>query len=159
MLTFLFSFRHEPRWAAYSAPQTPVWWDSKNPAPFPPFGPQAAALPALLIPTQYIIVPIFTSTLRCLTEARHMTYRSLRSVHLFLHSSRHSVPTGVLYNAPPVSRKIAPSTGIWIPPSNTQFLWPTRAHKPSGISIGLSCFAGLTTLTDMQTDACTLLGL
>jgi len=48
---------------------------------------------------------------RLCAEARHMTYRSLRSVHAFLHSSQQSVP--VLYNGPPLfpSPKIASSHG------------------------------------------------
>jgi len=39
-------------------------------------------------------------------------------------------------------------------PPNTCFLGPTRVHNPNGISIGLgsAVFAGLTTVTDRQTD-------
>ena len=41
------------------------------------------------------------------------------------------------------------------PPSNTWFLWPTRAHNPNGILIGSAVFAGLITVTDRQTDHAT----
>jgi len=51
-------------------------------------------------------------TLPC-AEAGHTTYRSLRSVHTFLHSSRPGVP--VLYSGSPLL------------PSNTWFLEPARA--------------------------------
>jgi len=43
------------------------------------------------------------------------------------------------------------SMEIWNP-SNTQFLEPTRARNPNGISIGSAVFAGLTIVTDRQTD-------
>ena len=36
--------------------------------------------------------------------------------------------------------------------SNTWFLRSTRVHNPNGISIGLAVFAGLTIVTDGQTD-------
>jgi len=48
--------------------------------------------------------------------------------------------------------KIAPSDGGTGPPSNTSFLGPIRVHDPNGISIGSAIFAGLTTVTDRQTD-------
>ena len=41
--------------------------------------------------------------------------------------------------------------GIWTP-SNTWFLGPTLVLNPNGISIGSAVFAGLTSLTDRQTD-------
>jgi len=69
-----------------------------------------------------------------------------------------SVP--ILYNGTPLSPlKIAPSHGgIWTP-SNTCFLGPTRVHNPNGISISSAIFAGLTSVTDRQTDRqTTLLG-
>ena len=43
--------------------------------------------------------------------------------------------------------------GIWTPcPSNIWFPVPTRVLKPNGISIGSAVFAGLTSVTDRQTD-------
>jgi len=48
--------------------------------------------------------------------------------------------------------KIALSHGGCGPSSNTQFLGPTRAHNPNGISIGSAVSAGLTTVTDRPTD-------
>jgi len=51
--------------------------------------------------------------------------------------------------------KIAPShVGIWTP-SNTWFLGPTQVPKPNGNSIGAATFAGLTSVTDQQTDHAT----
>jgi len=38
------------------------------------------------------------------------------------------------------------------PPSNTWFLGPIRVLNPNGISIGSAVLAGLTTVTDRQTD-------
>jgi len=38
------------------------------------------------------------------------------------------------------------------PQSNTQFPGPTRILNPNGISIGSAVFAGLTSVTDRQTD-------
>ena len=40
-------------------------------------------------------------------------------------------------------------------PSNTWFLEPTQPRDANGISIGSAVFAGLTTVTDMQTDRAT----
>jgi len=52
----------------------------------------------------------------------------------------------------PSPLKIAPSHGgIWTP-SNTWFLGPTSVLNPNGIAIGAAVFAGLTTVTDRQTD-------
>jgi len=46
------------------------------------------------------------------------------------------------------------------PPSNTWFSGPTRVLNPNGISIGSAVLAGLTSVTDRQTDRqTTLLGL
>ena len=48
--------------------------------------------------------------------------------------------------------KIASSDGgIWTP-SNTWFPGPTRLLNPNGMSIGSAVFAGLTSVTDRQTD-------
>ena len=54
--------------------------------------------------------------------------------------------------AVPFLRKIAPFHRRPGPPSNTWFLQPTRVHKPKDISIGSAVFAGLTIVTDRQTD-------
>jgi len=41
----------------------------------------------------------------------------------------------------------------WRKRLNVCFLWPTRVHhNPNGISIGSAVFAGLTSVTDRQTD-------
>jgi len=48
--------------------------------------------------------------------------------------------------------KIAPShRGSWTP-SNTWFLEPTKTHNPNGIWIESTVFAGLTIVTDRQSD-------
>ena len=39
-----------------------------------------------------------------------------------------------------------------VPLSNTWFLGPTRVLNPNGISIGSAVLAGLTSVTDRQTD-------
>jgi len=41
------------------------------------------------------------------------------------------------------------------PPSNTWSLGPTQVINPNGISIGSAVFAGLTSVTDRQTDHAT----
>ena len=57
-----------------------------------------------------------------------------------------------LYNGPPLPLKIAPfHEGIWTP-SKTWFLEPTQVLNPNGISNGSAVFAGLSTVTDRQTD-------
>ena len=69
-----------------------------------------------------------------------------------LHSSTQSVP--ILYNEPPPQKLPLP----WVsetPPSNTQFLGPTRVLNPNCISIGSTVFARLTTVSDKQTDHAT----
>jgi len=48
--------------------------------------------------------------------------------------------------------KIAPYHDGSGPPSNTGFLGPTQVLNPNGISIGPAVFAGLTSVTDRQTD-------
>jgi len=53
--------------------------------------------------------------------------------------------------AVPSPSKLPISMGIWTP-SNTWFLGSTRVLYPNGITIGLAVFAGLTTVTDRQTD-------
>jgi len=56
-------------------------------------------------------------------------------------------------------QKFAPSHGVSGPPSNTWFPEPTQVLNPNGSSIGAAVFAGLTSVTDRQTDRqTTLLG-
>jgi len=43
------------------------------------------------------------------------------------------------------------------PPSNTWSLEPSQVLNPDGISIGSAVFAGLTSVTDRQTDRQTTL--
>jgi len=57
-------------------------------------------------------------------------------------------------DAPPPSKLPIPM-GVSGPPSNTWFLVRTRVHNPNGISIGSAVFAGLTSVTDRQTDHAT----
>jgi len=55
----------------------------------------------------------------------------------------------------PSPLKIAPYRGgIWTP-SNTWFPGLTRVFNPNDISIGAAAFAGLTSVTDRQTDHAT----
>jgi len=74
---------------------------------------------------------------------------------LLLHSSWQRDAT--IFNGRPFSRlklPIAPSHGEWGcgPPSNIWFFGPIGAQNPNGTSIGSVVFAGLTTVTDRQTD-------
>jgi len=73
-----------------------------------------------------------------------------RLVQPFLHSSQQKVP--ILYSGMPIPLKIAPSDGGSGPPSNTWFPGPTRVLKPNSILIDSADFAGLTSVTDRQTD-------
>ena len=52
----------------------------------------------------------------------------------------------------PSPLKIAPFHGGSKPPSNIWFLGPNGVPNPNGISIGSTIFAGLTRVTDRQTD-------
>jgi len=56
---------------------------------------------------------------------------------------------------PIIPPKFAPSHGGSEPPSNTWYLGPTQVLNPNGISIGSAVFAGLTNVTDRQTDHAT----
>ena len=87
---------------------------------------------------------------RCRQCAPHLIHESLdqpkstyqtasRSVQLFLHSSRQTVP--ILY-----------CNGDLDSPSNIWFLGPTCVHNPNSISICWAIFAGLTSMTDSLTD-------
>jgi len=82
-----------------------------------------------------------------------------RSVQPLLNRWPNSIP--MLYNGPPFPFKIAPSLGgCWyylfpwglLTLSNTWLLEPTWVLNPNGISIGSAIFAGLTSVTDRQTD-------
>jgi len=60
----------------------------------------------------------------------------------------------------PFPLKIAPCHGGSEPPSNTWSLGSIQVLNPNGISIGSAVFAGLTSVTERQTDRqTTLLGL
>jgi len=84
-----------------------------------------------------------------------------------LQSIRHSISIGLAVcaqlkaNSPytlqlaPLSPKIASSHRGSGPPSNTWFLGPTRVLHPNSISIGSAIFAGLTSVTDRETDHAT----
>ena len=67
-----------------------------------------------------------------------------------LHSSPQRVP--ILYNGPQSPPQNCPfPREIWTP-SNTWLLESTRVLNPNGISIASAVFAGLTSVTDKQTD-------
>jgi len=53
---------------------------------------------------------------------------------------------------PILPQKFAPSHGGSEPPSDTWSLGATEVINPNGISIGSTVFAGLTSVTDRQTD-------
>jgi len=74
------------------------------------------------------------------------------SVQPSLHRRPWSVP--ILYNGMPIlPQKFAPSHGGDLdPPSNTWFPGPTQVLNPNGSSNGAAVFAGLTSVTDRQTD-------
>jgi len=72
-----------------------------------------------------------------------------RSVQPFLHSSPQKVTT---LQWATLSPKIAPSHGGSGPPSNTWFPGTTQVLNPNGTSIGSAVLAGLTSVTDRQTD-------
>ena len=76
-----------------------------------------------------------------------------------LHRAWQKVP--ILYNGTPIlTPKFAPSHGESEPLSNTWSLGPSQVLNPDGISIGSAIFAGLSSVTDRQTDRqTTLLGL
>ena len=77
--------------------------------------------------------------------AESTTHTANRSVQPFLHSLRKSV----VGHALPLI--IAPSHRD-LAPSNACFLGHIRVQNPNGFSIGSAVFAGLTSLTDRQTD-------
>jgi len=74
-----------------------------------------------------------------------------QSVQPFLHRWPQSIP--ILYNRTSLSpSKLPLPTGRSGPPSNTWFPVPTQVLNSNGISIGSAIFAGLTSVTDRQTD-------
>ena len=86
---------------------------------------------------------------------KSITQRASRSVQPFLQGSRQNVP--ILQNGPPFSQTNCHYHGGIRTPSNTWFLGSTRVLNPNAISIGSAVFAGLTTVTDRQTDRQTTL--
>jgi len=67
-------------------------------------------------------------------------------------SAQLTTKSHIVYNRPSfLPSKLPLRTGIWTP-SNTKFLGPTQVHKPNDMSIGSAVFAGLTIVTDRQTD-------
>ena len=72
------------------------------------------------------------------------------SVQPFLHRWPRRVSVYFAMGRPP-PQNFPFSWGIWTPP-NTWFLRSTQVLNPNGILIGWAIFAGLTTLTDRQTD-------
>jgi len=91
------------------------------------------------------------------TDARHTTYRSLRSVHPFLHSSPfYPIPRNrMLCNRPDTPLKYPVPVGASADSalsSNTLFLGSTQRSIPNGISISSAAFPRITTVTDRQTD-------
>jgi len=93
----------------------------------------------------------------------HLTHASLdppeftsqttsQSIQLFLQSSRRAKCGYTSQRATPSPSKLPPSHwGIWTP-SNTRFLGPTRVQIPNGIPVGSAIFAGITIMTDRQTN-------
>jgi len=73
-----------------------------------------------------------------------------RLVEPFLHSSWQCCYT--LQWDVPLQLKITPSQRGFGTPSNTWFLGSTRVNNPNGISIGSAVFAGITSVTEWQTD-------
>ena len=79
------------------------------------------------------------------------TQTASRLVQASLQRWPQSVP--ILYNGTPLPpSKLPIPMGRCGPLSNTWFLWLTPVLNPNGILIGWAVFAGLTTLTDRQTD-------
>jgi len=74
-----------------------------------------------------------------------------RLVQLFLDSSRqcpYTLQRAALFPPSKLPHRIGESGS----PSNTWFPGPTRDHIPNDISISSAVFAGLTSVTDRQTD-------
>jgi len=71
--------------------------------------------------------------------------KSKWQIDQFIHSCTDQLQWAVL------TLKLLLALGIWIP-SNTWFRGPIQVLKPNGISIGSAIFAGLTSVTDRQTD-------
>ena len=83
-------------------------------------------------------------------EERHTTYRSLRSVHPFSHSSPfYPIPRNrMVCNGPDTSLEVLLPVGASALQSNKWFLGSAGLSVLNGISIGSAVFAGLTTVTD-----------
>jgi len=96
----------------------------------------------------------------CLGPSQPTTQTASPLVKSFLHRLRTAeCPYALQWDAP-FPLKIAPfSMGESGLPCNTWFPGPTRVTNPNGISISSAVFAGLTSVTDRQTDRqTTLLG-
>ena len=78
---------------------------------------------------------------------KSITQMANRSVQPFLHSSWQKVP--ILYHGCPFPPKLSLTTldRVKIPPSNTWFLLPIRAHSPNDILISSAVFAQTTTVS------------
>jgi len=104
------------------------------------------------LPRQRPSAPVdFHLTHDSLGPSEPITQAASRSIWPFLQSSLQNVP--ILYNGTPFSpSKLSLPMGDPDPPSNTWFPGPTQVVNPNGISIGAAVFAGLTSVTDRQTD-------
>jgi len=95
---------------------------------------------------------IFARWRQCAIHLIHASLGPAESMpQTFLHSSPRSV--SILYNGtPPFPVKPAPSHGGSASPFNTWSPGPTQVHILNGISIKSAVSAGLTIVTDRQTD-------
>jgi len=96
------------------------------------------------------VAPVCTPPNASLVPPKSESQTASGSVQPFFTAHR-SVP--ILHNGPPLpsSKLPVPEEGSGLP-SNTWLSGPTQVLSPSGISIGSTVFAGLTTATDGQTD-------
>jgi len=86
----------------------------------------------------------------------HSGPRPKRHLDWFSHFCTTHCSVPILYNGRPLSPSILPlPMGGSGPPSNAWFLGSTQVLSPNSISIGLSVFAGLTTVTDTVKDRLT----
>jgi len=93
----------------------------------------------------------------------HLTYNSLRPSKTATYGNGISIDSAVfaqmIVECPYTLQwdahfplKITPSHGGYEPPLNTWFTGPIPVLNPNGISIGSAVSAGLTSVTDRQTD-------
>jgi len=88
-----------------------------------------------------------------LGQPQSASFTASESFHPFLHRSWRSPYTSKC--AAPFPLKVATLHGGSGPPSNTWFLGPTRVNNRNAMSISSAIFAGLTVVTDWQTDNAT----